>query len=101
MQWMLRCRPRVAVLLVILALLVFTTVCTSPITGGSGPGTSLSQTTPKQRHLAVRDVGWTAPVEAHVTLVALDCGRVVAVEFDPYSHEVLFPRCTDLPPPVA
>jgi len=61
-------RSRVAVVLVIFALLAFTTIRTSPLSTGLEPGSSLSKTTPKQRHLSVQEIVWAIPVLSSVAI---------------------------------
>lgn len=65
-------KSRLAVALVIFALLAFTTIRTSPLTTGLEPGASLSKTTPKQRHLSVREMDWTLPLVSSPTIVLFD-----------------------------
>jgi hypothetical protein len=95
------CRPRVAVAVVILAFLIFTTVRTSPITTGVGPGSSLTSTTPKQRNFAISQFSLAGLVLVR-TLVPPPSYSALAVpaEFKALPRECFFPRCSDLPPPV-
>jgi hypothetical protein len=87
--------------LVILALLVFTTIRTSPISAGLGPGSSLSSTTPKQRQFIASDLGSIPPALVQAEIAPLEQGQAVPAEFDVASQQVFFARCSDLPPPSA
>lgn len=92
-------KARVAVALVIFALLAFTTIRTSPLTAGDESGSSLSKTTPKQRHMSVKEIDWTPPVVIHPLVVRFDFSEVVPAEPDSV-HGVQFSgRYFSLPPP--
>lgn len=92
-------RLRIAVAFVIFALLVFTTVHTSPISPGFGPSSSLSKTTPKQRQLTVQDLAWAPPALELLTVVPLDYGNVFPAEFNHLSSDHFSGRYFSLPPP--
>jgi hypothetical protein len=94
-------RTRVAVALVIFSLLAFTTVYTSPIHTGLGPGSSLSKTTPKQRHLSVKEIAWTFPVLAQLAVVSFEFGDVVPERLEAFSPGHFSGRYFNLPPPLA
>jgi hypothetical protein len=89
------------VALVVLALLTFTTIRTSPISAGSEPGSSLSKTTPKQRKLSVDDVSLTLPVLVKLAVAPPDYGNVVPAEFNDISSDYFSDRYFSLPPPAA
>lgn len=95
------CRPRLAVAFVVLALLAFTTIRTSPLSTGFGPGSSLSTTHPKQRQFSASDFNWTAPVLTRTAVTSLDYGNVLPEGFEYLPREYLSERCSDLPPPTA
>jgi hypothetical protein len=93
--------PRIAAVVLILALLAFTTIRTSALNTGFGPGSSLAKTTPKQRHSRQQDFAWTQPALNLTTLVVLDSGDVIPAESnDPISDHFLG-RYFSLPPPKA
>lgn len=94
------CQLRVAVTLVILALLAFTTIRTTPLYFGSGVDSSISKLHPKQRHFCASEFGWTAPV-LQITFVPVEFAEVVPLQSGEPPHEPSFPRCSDLPPPLA
>ena len=94
-------RSRVAVVLVIFALLAFTTIRTSPLSTGLEPGSSLSKTTPKQRHLSVQEIVWAIPVLSSVAIVRFDYGEVVPAEISDFSCDFFSGRYFNLPPPTA
>jgi hypothetical protein len=94
-------RSRVAVALVILALLAFTTVRTSPLSTGLEHGSSLSKTTPKQRQLSVKKIVWTFPLLNDLAIVSLDYGDVIPVKLADFSCDHFSGRYFSLPPPVA
>ena len=98
---MVNCRSRVAVALVILALLAFTTIRTSPISAGTEPGSTLSKTTPKQRKLSVEDFVWTATALTCLEFVPADYGRVVMREPAAPRPKQFLGRYFTLPPPIA
>jgi hypothetical protein len=89
------------VALVILALLTFTTIRTSPISTGSEPGSSLSKTTPKQRTLSVDDVSLALPVLVKLAVAPPDYGNVVPAEFNDIPADFFPGRYFSLPPPTA
>lgn len=92
-------RSRIAAVLVVLSLLAFTTIRTSPIFGPE-TGSSLSKTHTKQRQFYATDfcapmpvvVSWPPPAEEH---------HLVSFKQDELPRECFFPRCSDLPPPTA
>ena len=96
-----RCSPRLAVAFVVLALLAFTTIRTSPLSSGFGPGSSLSTTHPKQRQFSASDFSWTAPVLTRTAVTSLEYGNVIPDEFEYPPREYFSERCSDLPPPTA
>ena len=88
-----------AIVLVVLSLLVFTTVHTSPLF--DGVGTTHSQTTLKQRQSTIPDFACCRPVLDLMALVPLACGDLVCAESeDPFSSPS-FGRYFNLPPPAA
>jgi hypothetical protein len=93
------CRLRIVVTLVILALLAFTTIRTSPISAGIGPSSSLSAATSKQRQFTVTDLSWIAPPLLPIVIARADNVEVVPAEFDDLPRRAFFPHCSDLPPP--
>jgi len=95
------CRPRVVVALVILVLLAFTTIRTSPISAGVGPGSSLSATNPKQRQFSVDGLSWTTPVLVQTEFTSLDYANVFPEKPGDLPRPNIFNRCSDLPPPTA
>lgn len=94
-------RSKIAAVLIVFALLSFTTVRTSSIVAGIGPGSSLSKTTPKQRQLSVTEISWIAPVVSQLAVVPLDCGDVAPAEFHRLPPRRFFGRYFNLPPPTA
>lgn len=92
-------RSKAAVAMVILALLAFTTIRTSPLYTGLESGSSLSSTHPKQRQFRVSEVSWTAPVLSQATMAPLPSGDAVLPECPDLPRECFFARCSDLPPP--
>ncbi len=97
----IQCQSRIAVVLVILALLAFTTIRTSPITADYGSGSSLSKSIPKQRHLSVEDFVWTATALCRLAFVSVDYGNVVPLEPNKRFLDPLSGRYFSLPPPIA
>jgi hypothetical protein len=95
------CRPRVVVALVILILLAFTTIRTSPISAHVGSGSSLSATTPKQRQFSASELSWAIPVLVQTAVASREYGDVVPERFDDLPRPYFFTRCSDLPPPTA
>jgi hypothetical protein len=93
-------RSRVAVVLVILALLAFTTIHTSPLSSGIEPGSSLSKTTPKQRHLSVQEIAWTFPVLCFLEQIPLRNESVPPTEPDAVCFDHFSGRYFNLPPPL-
>lgn len=92
-------RSLAAIVLVVLSLLVFTTIHTSPL--DAGVGSTLSQTSPKQRQSTIPDFAWCRPVLDLMVLVPLACGDLVCAESeDPFSSPS-FGRYFNLPPPAA
>jgi hypothetical protein len=94
-------RSRVAVVLVIFALLAFTTIHTSPLSSGIAPGSSLSKTTPKQRHLSVQEIAWTFPVLGYLEYIPLENGPVPPVKLIVVCFDHFSGRYFSLPPPLA
>lgn len=94
------CQSQVAVALVILVLLAFTTIRTTPIYLGSGVSSSLSNEHPKQRQFCASEFGWTTPV-LPIAFVPIEFFEVVSLKSGELPRECSFPRCSDLPPPVA
>jgi hypothetical protein len=94
-------RTRVAAVLVVFALLAFTTIRTSPISAGFGPSSSLSKTTPKQRQLSIDEISWATPVVSQSAVAPRDCGNVVPAEFNDLSPDHFCGRYFSLPPPAA
>lgn len=92
---------KVAVGLVILALLAFTTVRTSPIHSGHEPGCSLSSLHPKQRHFRTSTLSWTEPVLLQTAAIPVMPGEALPAESLNLPRECFFARCSDLPPPAA
>jgi hypothetical protein len=88
-------------MLVILALLAFTTIHTSPLSSGVAPGSSLSKTTPKQRHLSVQEMAWTFPVLSYLDYIPLDNGPVPPAKRDALCFDHFSGRYFSLPPPLA
>jgi hypothetical protein len=94
-------RSRIAVALIIFALLAFTTIRTSPISPGFGPGSSLSKTTPKQRQFLDEDFVWTSPVLVQLAVTLRDCGKAVVAECNDLPTRHFRGRYFSLPPPTA
>jgi len=94
-------RSHVAIALVILALLAFTTIRTSPLSTGLEPGSSLSKTTSKQRHLSIKKIVWTFPLLNNLAIVPLDYGDVIPVKLAEFSFDHFSGRYFSLPPPIA
>jgi hypothetical protein len=94
-------RSRVVVMLVIFALLAFTTIHSSPLSSGIAPGSSLSKTTPKQRHLSVQELDWVFPVLSFLEQVPLCHGPVPPSQPDPVCFDHFSGRYFNLPPPLA
>lgn len=92
-------RSRVAVMMLIFALLAFTTIRTSPLTTGLEPGASLSKTTPKQRYLSVKEIDWMIPVVTQPTIVHFDFEEVIPAEPDSLRGAQFSGRYFSLPPP--
>jgi hypothetical protein len=90
---------RAAVALVIFTLLVFTTVRTSPLSAGNGTASSLSKTTPKQRHLSVKEIDVAVPFVTHLELVHIDLGDVVPAKLSTPDFDHFSGRYFSLPPP--
>jgi hypothetical protein len=89
----------VAIVLAIFSLLILTTIHTSPLSAGAG--STVSNTTLKQRQTTIPDLAWSRPVLDLMTLVPLACGDLVLVEIqDPFSS-FFFGRYFNLPPPTA
>jgi hypothetical protein len=95
------CRPRVVVALVVLSLLAFTTIRTSPISAGVGPSSSLSNTTPKQRHFSVTNFSLATPLLIQTDTAPLDHGNVVPAETESLPRVEFYGRYFSLPPPLA
>jgi hypothetical protein len=96
-----RCKSLVvvAIALAIFSLLIFTTVHTSPLS--TGVGSTLSNTTLKQRQTTLPDIAWSRPVLDLMALVPLSYTDLVLPESkDPYSSP-FFGRYFNLPPPTA
>jgi hypothetical protein len=89
------------VALVILALLAFTTIRTSPISAGVGASSSLSTTTPKQRQFYASHFSLTTPVLVQTAAAALDYGYLVPEEPGDLPEIDFFGRYFSLPPPAA
>lgn len=85
--------------LVAFALLIFTTVHTSPISAGAADGSSLSKTTPKQRESTVPDIASVQPVLDLLALVPVAYGSVPVVEYHAPRSTPFFGRYFTLPPP--
>jgi hypothetical protein len=94
-------RSRIAVALIIFALLAFTTIRTSPISAGIGPGSSLSDSTPKQRHFLDEDFVSTSPVLVELAVAPVNYDNVVPTEFNELPPDHFFGRYFNLPPPTA
>jgi hypothetical protein len=94
-------RSRVAVVLVVFALLAFTTIHTSPLSTGITPGSSLSKTTPKQRDLSVQEIVWTFPVLGFLEQMPLENGPVPPTKPDAFYFDHFSGRYFSLPPPLA
>lgn len=92
---------RIAAVLIVLTLLAFTTIRTSPISAGFEPSSSLSKTTTKQRQLSVQDIGWIPPVVSLLAVVPDDCGDVVPAHSHDLASRPFFGRYFNLPPPTA
>lgn len=93
-------RPtRLAVALVVLALMAFTCVRTTPLYSGLEPGSSLSTTHTKQRQFLCCDVGFIPPRVAVFGPVAQECAHMAISTPTPGVFLCFFPRCSDLPPP--
>lgn len=92
-------KSRLAVALVIFALLAFTTIRTTPLTSGHESGASLSKTTPKQRYLSVREIDWTLPVVSDLTFVIFDRHDVVPTQLVYVYCNQFSGRYFTLPPP--
>jgi len=96
-------RSQFAVLLVVLALLLFTTVRTSPIYAGpesSSHGSSLTQTHLKQRHLLGTDFVWVAPILELFGSAPRFVSRHIPAPNDDPRVDWFAGRCYDIPPPV-
>lgn len=94
-------RARIAVALVLFALLAFTTVRTSPISSGFGPDSSLSKTTPKQRQLLNPDFVFTSLVFVQLAIAPRDFGNVVPAKLNNLPAHHFRGRYFSLPPPTA
>ena len=93
-------RSRLAVAMVIFALLAFTCVRTSPLNLGVGAGSELSKTTPKQRNLCVTQFQIAPPPLAWPAFSLQDTHEVLAEVLTPASPTT-FPAATSrfpLPP---
>jgi len=92
-------RSRLAVAMVLFALLVFTCVRTSPLNLGVGSGSELSKTTPKQRNLCVTQFQM-APTPLAWPVVALHDTHETLVEvLAPEVSDHFSGRYFSLPPP--
>ena len=85
---------------VLLSLLLFTTVRTSPIYGAPGTESSLSKTHPKQRHF-VASVFTPVVLRADGPPPEQEHGNVLPHVAGESHRKCFFPRCSDLPPPIA
>jgi hypothetical protein len=94
-------RSQLAVAVVIFALLAFTTIHTSPLSTGLEPGSSLSKTTPKQRHLSVKEIAWVFPVLSQLAFISCEYDVAVPLELDEFIPERLAGRYFNRPPPIA
>jgi hypothetical protein len=93
-------RPtRLAVALVVLALVAFTSVRTTPLYSGLEPGSSLSTTHTKQRQFRCCDVGFIPPRVVEFGPVAQVCAHLPVSTPASGVLQCFFPRCSDLPPP--
>ncbi len=93
-------RPaKLAVALVVLALVVFTCVRTTPLYSGLEPGSSLSTTHNKQRQFRCCDMGFIPPPVGVFGPVAELCAHLPEATPVPGAFQCFFPRCSDLPPP--
>jgi hypothetical protein len=96
-------RSQFAVLLVLLALLLFTTVRTSPIYAGpesSSHGSSLTKTPLKQRHLLATEFVWIAPILDLFGSAPRFVSRHIPAPHDDTRVDWFTGRCYDIPPPV-
>jgi hypothetical protein len=87
--------------LILFSLLAFTTIRTSSISTGFGPGSSLSKTTPKQRQLLDEHFVWTSPVLVQLAVAPRAWGNVVPAEFNDLFPDHFCGRYFSLPPPTA
>lgn len=88
-------------MLVIFALLAFTTIQSSPLSPGIAPGSSLSKTTPKQRHLSVQEIAWTFPVLSFLEQIPVENGPVPPAKPHAACFDHFSGRYFSLPPPLA
>ncbi len=92
-------RSRLAVAMVIFALLAFTCVRTSPLNLGVGAGSELSKTTPKQRNLCVTQFQIAPPPLAWPAFSLQDTHEVLAEVLTPAVSDHFSGRYFSLPPP--
>jgi hypothetical protein len=86
---------------VILALLAFTVIYTSPLTAGLESGSALSKSTPKQRNLLVQEIAWELPLLQHFPWVQVS-REVVALPAEPVLVRTRRAgRFCNRPPPIA
>ena len=92
-------RSRLAVAMVLFALLVFTCVRTSPLNLGVGAGSELSKTTPKQRNLSVTQFQIAPAPQTWPAFFLHDTHEMPAEVLTPAVADHSSGRYFSLPPP--
>lgn len=93
-------RSRLVVCLIVLVLLAFTSIRTSPVTTAFESGHSVaSKVLPKQRHLSAAHSFWVQPIFSVITPVRVFCSTLHAREASDASANYSFGRYFNLPPP--